>query len=334
MTKAALLILVGPSPDDVQSLADLLDSIEHYEPAIGLVVVMDDGAGEHRLRDGPCAGRRIPIAVLPHPRTRAGGPKRGALIAGVQTGLSWLSDIPQLAFVVKLDVDALVIAPFCARIAAFFRTNPQAGLVGCRGETCDRTHPRHLECLGRRSPFASALEWLDRVAATGVTDTCAVFVDHWPGILELGPEQYQALLALRPWIARAVRNGHLVADYCQGGAYAISGQLIREMRRCETFASARTWLPLEYFGEDEVMSMYCYALGLRPHDFSAEGEPFGVSWHGLPCSPAELASRQHALIHSLKRDPAYPEAEARAFFARRRRQGTGFDAAERHGRGD
>ncbi len=334
MTNAALLVLVGAGPDEELGLAELLESVERYEPRIGRVVVVDDASSERDLYAGPCASRRLPITVLRHPRGGASGPKRGALIAGVQTGLQWLShNLPQMEFVLKVDVDALVIAPFCARITAFLRTHPNAGLVGCRGETCDRTHPRYLACLRRRSPFALALEWLDRFAVQSVTDVHTVFVDHRPGIVPLGAPEYQALLALRPWIARAVRNGHLVADYCQGGAYAISGALIREMRRCDVFEDATRWLPLAYFGEDEVMAMYCYALGLRPCDFSGEGQPFGVCWRGLPYSPGELASRKHAVIHSLKRDATYPEAESRAFFAGLRRQRGPADP-ERTCRGD
>jgi hypothetical protein len=260
----------------------------------------------------------MPIVVLRHPRGDRDAPKNGVLSAGVLTGLAALSQRADLDFVLKIDVDALAIAPFIESIAAFLRAHPDAGIVGCRGSTCDRAHQRYLQCLRQRSPFAMGLELLARLEAAGLDGTRRVTVEHPVGTVDVGPEHIAALRELRPWLTRAVANGHVVADYCQGGAYAVSGRLLRRMADDGVFDRILPWLTLPFFGEDETMAMYCFALGMRLYDFSAEGEPFGLSSQGLAFTPGELVDRHHALIHSLKHHDPVVEAAHRDFFAARR----------------
>jgi hypothetical protein len=76
------------------------------------------------------------------------------------------------------------------------------------------------------------------------------------------------------------------------------------------------YLPL---GEDVIISMYTYAIGLRLEDFSDVGEPFGVQWRGLPYPPQDLLSRGHSVIHSVKNDRQLGEDGIRQFFEGHRR---------------
>jgi 4-aminobutyrate aminotransferase len=314
MSSAALLVLVGSSPHDEACLDDLLSSIVSYEPRLVACVLVDDGAEPRDLTARLGAGAALPIAVVRHPRCSHPAPKNGALAVGVLSGLAWLSQRTDLDFVLKIDLDALAIAPFAERIAEFLRTHPCAGLVGCRGSTCNRAHERFLRCLTQRSPFAMALEMLERTDAARPSDVQRLAVQHPIGEVDVTPAQHAALRELRPWMTRAVAHGHVVADYCQGGSYAVSGTLLRRMTAEGVFDRIMPWLRLPFFGEDEAMAMFCYALGFRLYDFSAPGEPFGISWHGLPCSPSELVAR-HALIHSLKQSDPHVEAAHRDFFA-------------------
>jgi hypothetical protein len=317
MGTAAVLVLVGPASDDVARLADLVDSLDIYEPDL-LYVLVDDARGGRSLE--PALGPRPRrVVVLPHPRGQDETPLNGALITGVLAGLDWLRGVPDLEFVLKIDLDGLAIAPFRTRINGFLRSHPDAGTIGCRGETCNRAHRLFLNCLRRPSPFAVALEVLDAVSHEASPDAFPRRVAHpAAGTIEVTAEEYAALAALRPVLSRAVANGHHCSDYCQGGAYAMSSVLVRRMEAAGYFEPVAAWLPLASFGEDEVMAMYSYATGLRVYDFSDEGEPFGVSHSRLPFEPECLFQRGHALIHSLLRGRRYDETALRTFFRQRR----------------
>ena len=321
MGGAALLALVGPSSEDLDRVEDLLASAACYEPELGACVLIDDAAEDRAAVLERRAAGRLPVTVLRHPRRGRPGPTAGALTAGVLTGLAWLHARHDVDFVLKIDLDALIIAPFQQRISALLRARPDAGVVGCVGETCDRSAARHQTCLQRPSPFAVALELMARFGPdrfAGLT-AGAMRVEHPVfGPFDVDAVQYEAVLRLRSRLARAAAHGQTTADYCQGGAYAVSAELIRRMAAAGMLDDAMDWLPVGFFGEDEILSMYCFAAGLRLYDFSNAHEPFGIAWSGLPFEPTELLRRDHALIHSLKQDVRHDEADIRRFFAARR----------------
>jgi hypothetical protein len=89
------------------------------------------------------------------------------------------------------------------------------------------------------------------------------------------------------------------------------------MRERGIFDHPLIWLDSRC-SEDVVTAICAYACGFQLLDLNGEGEPFGVSYQGLPASPELLAERGHAVIHSLKRDPAWSEEDIRAFFRSRR----------------
>jgi hypothetical protein len=319
MSTAALLVLVGPSEDDILRLADLLDSVACYEPDLVDCVLIDDAAEDRTARIASLAAGRLPVTVRRHPRRGKRARRAGALTAGVLTGLASVHERIDVEFVLKIDLDALVIAPFQQQISAFLRAHPDAGVVGCIGDTCDRSIAGHQRRLRGAAPFAVALELLDALPSERVAALQTISVAHPAmGTVEITAEQYQAALALRPRMAQAAANGQRTADYCQGGAYAISAELIRRMKAASMLDDALLWLPLGLFGEDEVLTMYSFAAGLQLYDFSNDREPFGICWRGLPFEPAELLARGYALIHSVKQDDRHTEADIRAFFAQRR----------------
>jgi hypothetical protein len=60
--------------------------------------------------------------------------------------------------------------------------------------------------------------------------------------------------------------------------------------------------------------MYTFVTQLKCKDASRLGEPFASKWKGLACSPEQLLTRGHAIIHSLKNDERFSEQEIRAYY--------------------
>jgi hypothetical protein len=319
MNGATLLILVGPSEEDLQRLLDLLDSVVCYESEGVDCVLIDDGPDDRTSRLTALVGGRLPVTVVRHPRGDRTGPWGGASTAGILSGIAALQDRRDLDFVLKIDVDALVIGPFRQQLSAFLGAHPDAGLVGCVGETCDRAAPQFQHCLRRPSPFTIALELMAALPRERIDSRETLSVAH-PAMraVEVTAEERQAVLALRPRMEQAAMNGMRTAEYCQGGAYAIAFELIRRMKAASMLDDAPQWLRIGFASEDETLAMYCYAAGLRIHDFSNEQEPFGIRWRGLAFEPAQFVARGSAIIHSVKRDERHAEPDIRAFFARRR----------------
>jgi hypothetical protein len=322
----AVVIPVGPSAADVERLRDLLDSLTSLEPAARLCVLIDDACGKQKLETVHESYPSLDVVVLPNPRDRDRPASKGrspCLAAGVLSGLAWLQVNANIDFVLKLDLDALVLAPFHDAVLSFLEAHRQAGLVGCIGETCDRTHERYLRVLSLPSFFRRAMFVASALRLTGVASV-ARLVQRWPRALTAGYsidvllEQYDAFNALRPQLSSAVSNGLSSHRYCQGGAYVIAPRMLERMAINGYFEHPEFWCVLPYFGEDTVTAMYAYAVGLEVLDFSDLGQVFGLSYNGLPFSPAELVARGHALTHSVKSDLRFTEAEIRAFFAARR----------------
>jgi hypothetical protein len=123
-----------------------------------------------------------------------------------------------------------------------------------------------------------------------------------------------AFTQVRPHIELAISNGLQAWEYCQGGAYAISHEMLRRLRTSGILEHTLAWQAFP-FGEDEIVSMYAIAVGLRVCDLSDTGEPFGIQYRDLPWPPPELIGRQYGLTHSVKDGSRGSEDELRAWFA-------------------
>jgi hypothetical protein len=317
MSEAALLVLVGPSDDDVIRLADLMRSAAFYEPSIRTIVLIDNAAEPRALADTGVGNARV--VVLRNPRRGIGDGRFRGLASGVLHALRWIAEQLQVSWVLKMDLDALVIASFADAIAGFLAANRDAGMIGCVGETSDRAEPLFQACLRRRSRLVRACESIARIPPERFEHEALVPVDvpHVHEPITFSSANYRAFVQVRPHIELAIGHGLEVAEYCQGGAYVMAGETLRRMSGMGFLESAEWW-PYLPFGEDEAMSMYCRAVNLRVCDFSNVGEPFGIRYRGLPSSPAELISRGHALIHSLCNARHGSETDIRRFFAARR----------------
>jgi len=310
----AVLIAVGPEEGDLARLADLLASISFYEPNIHEVVLIDDAK----------AARRIPqssnfrITSLLNPRQGKGIGNLGGLWTGLATGYRWIEANLAGACALKLDLDALVIGAFANDLSAELAQRKDAGLIGCVGETSNRSEPLFQACLRRRASLRmapdaiAALETQLRAAPEGGLTL------QWGGkTATVTGEQCQSFIKTKPHIERAIANGFDSGEYCQGGAYVMTPEMLSRMRLQGFLDEPEMWMSLP-FGEDMIAAMYCRAVHLRIVDFSDTGQAFGIRYEGLPAAPADLILGRHSIIHSLRNHKGWTENGLRQFFRARR----------------
>jgi hypothetical protein len=297
----AAVVPVGPTRAEVVRVWDLLESLRFYEPDVAAVVLVDDELGRLRELTLPvrATGR---VCVVDNPRRGRGVGLFGGLCAGVVAGLAWVQAHTDAQLVVKLDTDSLVIAPFAAALAAAFASHPDVGQLGAFDMSCTGK-PRHAPKV-----FANAFAMHRRLAAV---------TSRPGGRREVHVAAWGWRRRLRRQIRAARAHGYVDGEHCQGGAYALSRTALDRMASAGYLRRPCTWLETS-LPEDGLISMLVHATGLRCASLVGRGEPFGDGYRGLPFAPWELAERGHSLVHSVKNDPRFPEAEVRAYFSGRR----------------
>lgn len=270
MAQAAVLLPVGPGPDEVLRAQDTAASVRCYEPGAALVVVDDAAEGRPELS---ALG-----AVVRTRATHTGDDLYGAMSAGT---IAALREARAAEVVVKLDTDALAIAPFVERVRA--ELGPAVGVIG-----------RHdLTPSGEARDVSYWREPIVRSTRRRVRGRRAAF--------------RRAMLRL------AREHGYEWGEHCLGGAYAVAGDLVREW-------GDRGWLDDELawrrtnLGEDVVVGLMCRAAGRR----MANSDVFGTRFVGLPADPETLADSDYAIVHSVKSHPGWEEEDIRALFRGRR----------------
>jgi hypothetical protein len=299
-----VLIPVGPGPQELERLRGVLESLFHYEPRVAEVVLIDD-VSPGRDFSGVAVPEGCRLTVLANPRGGLGNGWSGGLTAGVLAALQWLERNAACDFVLKLDTDALVIAPFASKIAAAFQRWPDATMLG----TYSRSPNRKFD-LPEDFSTAPALRKLLRVLTV------------WRRTWRPGPRLQCTLVARdrkRAELNRgAIANGYVLGLHCQGGAYAVSAVGLRAMAAIGALADPLLWI-WTHCCEDIVVTLSAFAAGGRAQDFNGDGEVFGVVSRGLPDALLRLVERGFSIVHSVKDFEQWSEAETRAFFAERRR---------------
>lgn len=310
----AILIAVGPGEIEAGRTVDLVESLVAYEPdAASRIVVLDDSPEDRDLESllRPAGGDRI--VVIRHLR-RVGTSvdelpvtTLGPLCAGLLQALAWIAEqMPrnELRFVLKLDTDALVIAPFAKQIERLLAADPEVGLIGA----CRRTPNGTRRDVGHHAAIMRELhlppvEW--RRPQT--------IIRHLATRLGLcGPSAGVPARVSRV-VARARRNGYRYGEHCLGGAYALSADFLHRLHDRGHLDDPTQWMSTQC-GEDVMLSMYTHAVGLHMADAVNAGEPFGIRYIGLPYTPEQLIERRYSLIHSVKNDSNATEDDIRAFF--------------------
>lgn len=276
---------VGPDEADVDACCDTVASIAACEPAIQTVVLIDDGSPERDLA-ARAAADGVELVSLRHPLVGRPGTMRARTSAGTLLGLRWLVENSSADVLMKMDTDALVIAPFAAKLQAAL-ADPSVGLVGSYDQTCNG-NPRSF--------------------------------DSWVGNVQKAARRRQLLGGRRARrVRRLIREGR-AAGYAWG-EHVLACALAMP-RPAAQACLAPVGDPLTFagseLGDDAALGILVRRAGYRLAGHVGEGETFGVAWRGLPDSPKRLAERGYSVIHSVKNDQRWPEAEVRRHFARLR----------------
>ena len=295
----------GPDPQELLRLHDLLDSLWTYEPGVSCIVIVDDVAEERPLlRElDPPPGCRIHRLVNPYTQRQSRHPRtRGALCVKTLMGLAWVQANTPARFVLRMDTDALVIAPFAGRLARFFDEHPHVAQTSCH----------RLDCNGGERKWAG---WPRRMR-----NLLRRVRLHDPGgqawSLRLEQALFGPLAQVRRHVCDAVAHGYELGENCMGGAMALSRAWLDRMRTGGYFNDPSIWFTV-HIADDVMLGMYARAVGMRLADMG-RGDVFGVRWKGLADQPHRLAERGFAIIHSVASDSEYSEQDVRQFFQRQR----------------
>jgi hypothetical protein len=293
---------VGPGDREVARAADVVESIEAHEPAIDAILLVDDAPEERDLL-AALGGAHRSLMVTANPRYGRGDGLWGGLAAGMLHGYGWLHREVRPDIVVKLDTDALVVAPFAERIARALE-DERIGMIGTALHHCD----------GSDRPL-DRWDWHVRRHRLLVRPWRRDGVKGSPLVLRHTLTGPAALLRRR--IVAARRNGYRYGRHCLGGAYAVPGRFLDRMGARGWFDDWPVWVDLD-IGEDVCIGLYVHAVGLGLADANRPGDVFGVEYQTLPGTPQEVVDRGYAIIHTVKDQDDYDEATIRAFFAARR----------------
>ena len=74
----------------------------------------------------------------------------------------------------------------------------------------------------------------------------------------------------------------------------------------------------QFYGEDVLATLLCFAVKFQPFNFNDPGEVFAVS-QGLCGPPEALVENDYAILHSYKNDENLSETGISEFFRNRRK---------------
>lgn len=308
----AALVPVGPSIIDLSRGMTLLYDLVNTEPEIGWCVIADNSPTPRGLSDLAFLPRSCRTVALQNQTEGRGRSWSGGLTTRIISALAWIQKNTNADFVLRLDTDALVIAPFAERIRAFIGRTPAAGLIGTIGLSCNPEF-RQIEDLTKESKLLRAHRLLPLAPPDGLA---ALDRFEVPGLGRLSVQQLLGFNKVRAHIHVAAENGYSSSEFCQGGGYAVTRLSLDRMAASGCLDHPEAWTELP-FSEDRVVAMFTRAVELRICDYSLPGEVFGMNFVGLAFPPAQLAAHGYSLIHSIC-DDRFDEHALRAYFHEQR----------------
>jgi hypothetical protein len=298
----AIAVAVGPDPKELDRIADLVASVRAYETHPCLLVMVNDAPARRSLGDHFEVPPGWMIVQPQHPRQehseRAAKAQRGkGICAAILQALRTIADHGQdVRFVLKMDTDALVIAPFYDKLIAAIEQHPDAGMIGAHDHTPSGT----VRDISKNATTVQGLyqpaSFVERVRNLFSSDEGAKISRH---------------------ISAALRNGYRFGEHCLGGAYAVSGEMLRRLKAAGYLDDPSLWLPIDC-PEDVMVGIYTKAVGCDFLSFVAENQVFGVRHKGLDDTPQRLVERGYSVIHAVKNDTQFTEEQIREFFRKRR----------------
>ena len=297
-----VVVPVGPNPAEFARVEDTLQSLLHFEPGAGPLLLIDDaepGTRDLKLAVPPGTSAE----VLQSPRQQGYGRRQAGTCTAALLALGWLSALDEpFEWALRMDTDTLVIAPFAERVSEAMSRASGVGLAG----SYVRNANGHFRDF---SSWRGAIRQLHSL----------VRVYRRPPIP--GRRIEQALTGrparMRRTLRQAERHGYIPGENVLAAALIISRAFIEEMTSHGYLDDPLTWVTSPV-GDDVMLGVFARALDLDLMDLSTAGKPIGALQVGLPDSPENLLERGFGLIHSVKNDPHFLEEEVRAFFRDRR----------------
>jgi hypothetical protein len=316
MAEFAIFIPVGPTEDEVQRTADLLDSLFTYEPQVSAVIFVDDVLEPRDLATKFKSPSSCKVVSILNPRRGLGQGHLGGGCVASLAAYGYINAHLKVDFTLKCDTDALIIGPFSIQLLDALKSNPGAGIVGSFGQSCnpDSRYYRYFADANRQ--LSHALEVVPDFESLSEHDKLSGRVCITDK-MTLTLEQIIAFGVIRKHIERALSQGYELGEYVQGGSYALSGELIRRLGLAGYLDQPLLWRDIPS-GEDVMMGIYTRSVGMSFLSMTGVGEPFAIQYRGLPYPPEVLVKRGHAMTHSVKNDPACSEEKIRAYFKEQR----------------
>jgi hypothetical protein len=305
----AIALLVGQKDLEIERSNDLLDSIGACEPNRCRMIVIDDGGRDRRLHNY----LKFPKQIEPHftvfDRPKGLSFKNSKGVCGNSIlGFQWISrHAPEAAFGMKIDTDALVIAPFAEKLVRAFEAAPAVGVLGANTRSPE----------GYERDFTRNAALMRHLHAKPTSQSSfKVLAGYLKDLIDFSPAS-----VIRGHITKAVQAGYEYGENCLGGAYAIRLSCMIEINRQGFLDRPEYWAPIDV-PEEVVMHMYARAAGYTLNNFVAEGEVFGIRLAGLPFAPEDLLEKGYSIIHSVKNDKRISERDIREFFRSHRHPST------------
>jgi hypothetical protein len=290
---------VGPGAEELDRFADTAASLA-IEPAIRWLVLVDDGDDNRDLAN-VVSLPDVAVATLRPPKRTRRAAFEDRIAAHVLAALGWAGRNTDASLFMKLDTDALVIAPFADKLAARFAADPGVGLLG----SYDRMSNGAPRDFG---------PWVDPVRRAGVT------LGWRPA--RLGPGRPVVALGrrrarVRRYIKDARAAGYSWGEHALAAAFAIRHELVARWLVDGVLDDPGVFLGTR-LGDDPILGILVRRSGWRLGGMVDPGDPFALAWRGLPSPPDELLAGGYSIIHCVKNDRRWSEADIRGFFRGRR----------------
>jgi hypothetical protein len=316
MAKFAIFIPVGPTEEEIQRTYDLLESLFTYEPKVSAVIFVDDMPESRKLETKFEIPSSCNVVSLLNPRRGLGvGYQGGGCVASV-AAYAYINTHLDVDFILKCDTDALIIGPFSQQVFKAFEANPDLGIIGSFGQSCNPNSRYYRYFADAKEQLRNALQIVPKPDSLTESDKKLGNI-QLTDRLRLTIEQIIAFGVIRSYIDKALNNGYDLGEYMQGGSYALSRNLICGLGLAGYFEHPLLWRDIPC-GEDVMMGIYTRSIGMNFLSLTGIGKPFAIQYRGLPYPPAALLQRGHAIIHSTKNDKIYPEGEIRSYFREQR----------------
>lgn len=274
------VVPVGPGSDPF-FVRDTIESFLHFTSAPHKVLILDDSM----QNIGEAVREKYPDVDVLRTKKSSGG-TLGGLYVSLSHAFKYLLERYSFKLVLKLDTDALLIAPGVDKDALqLFDTLPNTAIAGqfpldYNGDPWDIGFPR------------------DRII-NGTTT--------WKGI-----KRPFANLVLRKLHRQALKNGYKTGESVFGGAYFLSVDFLRQLDAAKLLPEYR--IRTLNLGEDHLFSLLAKTVGMDLGSLSGENQPFACAWKSLPASPEQLLAEGRKVVHSTREWNDVAEDQIREYF--------------------